>query len=108
MKNLILAAIVGAALASGALLGQAKLADKALNEVQEAYSGANGEEPICLAQEDGGEAYIILNADKEAKTYSGIRVLVMLQVPFQVSARALNQRPDLKQVDCRTGQPLGK
>lgn len=101
MKQLILAAIVGAALSAGALLGKAKLDDLALNEVK--YE-ASQEEPVCLAQRDGGEAYIILESDKEAKAYRGVRVLLMFQLPFESSARSLNERVDLKKVDCRTGQ----
>lgn len=101
MKNLLLAGLLGAALSAGALLGKAKLDDAALNNVK--YVAAEGE-PVCLAQRDGGEAYIILESDAEAKAYRGIRVLLFLQMPFEVSARSLNERVDLKKVDCRTGQ----
>ena len=101
MKKMILAALLGAALSAGALLGKAKLDDAALNAVK--YQPSEGE-PVCLAQRDGGEAYIILEADEEVKVYRGVRVLLMFQLPFEISARQLNERPDLKKVDCRTGQ----
>lgn len=101
MKQLILAALVGAALSAGALLGKAKLADNALNK---ASIEASEVEPACLAQRDGGEAYIILESDKEANVYRGVRVLLFVQVPFELPARQINERPDLKKVDCRTGQ----
>src|SRR6185369_1463591 len=86
MKNLILAALLGAALATGGLLGKAKLDDAALNEVKAEYTASEGN-PVCLAQRDGGEAYIILETDAEAKVYRGLRVLVMFQLPFEISAR---------------------
>lgn len=101
MKQLLLAALLGAALAAGGLLGKAKLDDVALNKAS--YEASQGE-PVCLAQRDGGEAYIILETDKEANIYRGVRVLVFLQLPFELPARELNERPDLKKVDCRTGQ----
>lgn len=101
MKKLLLAALLGAAVAAGGLLGKAKLEDAALNK---ASYEASQSEPVCLAQRDGGEAYIILESDKEENIYRGIRVLVMFQMPFELPARQLNERPDLKKVDCRTGQ----
>lgn len=100
MKNLILAALLGAALSAGALLGKAKLDDAALSK---ASIEASQEEPACLVQRDGGEAYIILETDKELNLYRGVRVLLFAQLPFELPARQINERPDLKKVDCRTG-----
>lgn len=104
MKNLVLAALLGAALAGGAILGKQKLDDAALNNVKAEYTPASEQEPVCLAQKDGGAAYIIFEADAEAKAYRGVRVLLFLQMPFEASARDINERVDLKKVDCRTGQ----
>lgn len=102
MKNLILAALVGAALSAGALLGKAKLDDAALNEVKAEYAGSEIE-PVCLSDGEAG-GYIILQADAEAKVYRGVRVILFLQLPFETPVRKLNVRTDLKKVDCRTGQ----
>ena len=107
MKKLILAALVGAALAAGGLLGKAKL-DKdaslaALNSINPEYASASQESPICLVQRDGGEAYVILESDAQAGVYRGVRILVMLQLPFQLAARDLNDRVDLRKVDCELG-----
>ncbi len=96
MKNLILAALLGAALSAGALLGKAKLDDAALSK-------ASIEAPTCLLQRDGGEAYIILETDKELNLYRGVRVLLFTQLPFELPARQINERPDLKKIDCQTG-----
>ena len=102
MKNLILAALLGAALASGALLGKAKLDDAALNE---ASLVATAEAPVCLRNEDATEVLVILESDAEAKQYRGLRIIIgMIQIPMEVDARKVNERKDLKKVDCRTGQ----
>ncbi len=102
MKNLILAALVGAALSAGALLGKAKLDDAALNK---ASIAASHEEPACLRNEDASEVLVILESDEEGRAYRGVRVLIgMIQLPFEATARSVNTRTDLKKVDCRTGQ----
>ena len=102
MKNLILAALLGAALAAGGLLGKANLDDKALNE---ASLTASPEAPVCLRNEDATEVLVILESDVEAKQYRGLRILIgMIQLPLETSARKVNERKDLKKVDCRTGQ----
>ena len=102
MKKRILTGLLGASLGVIGVLGKAKLDDNKLNKVRYAES------LTCLAQRDGGEMYVILSSDEETNTYSGVRVLLMFQVPFKVPARQLNERPDLTVVDCKTGKPAGQ
>lgn len=103
-KNLILAALLGAALSAGALLGKAKLdkdaANKALNEVREEYTPASEMDPVCLLEQGRPVAYIILSVDKENATYQGVHQLMMIQLPLDIPARLLNERKDLVRVPC--------
>lgn len=101
MKKLILAALVGAALALGGVAAKQKLDDSALNSIKAEYAGSEVE-PVCLSDGETG-GFVILDADKEANVYRGIRIVLFLQLPFELPAREINKR-DLKKVDCRTGQ----
>lgn len=110
MKNLLKKALVPALLVislaqSGVLVKQA-LDDRKLD--QSKYADISRENPVCLAEQGGMSAYIILEADEEAKVYRGVRALLMFVVPMEISMRDLNSRKDLQQLDCRTGQPVGK
>jgi hypothetical protein len=99
MKNLILAAALGAALALGGVAVKQKLDDVELGKVRLDYAG-NMLDIVCLEQRDGGEAYIIIDTDFENNIYRGIRSLMFIQLPFDLPARELNERPDLKKVPC--------
>lgn len=104
MKNLILAALLGAVLSAGALLGKAQLdktaANKALNEIRAEYTPESEMDPVCLVEQGRPVAYVILSVDKERGIYSGIHQLMMLQIPLDIPARLLNERKDLVRVPC--------
>ena len=100
MKKQILTGLLGLSLGVIGTLGKAKLDDNKLNQPR--YT----ESPTCLLQRDGGEMYVVLSSDEEAKTYEGLRILVVFQLPFKMAARQLNERPDLSVVDCATGKPI--
>ena len=99
MKNLILAAVLGAALALGGVAVKQKIDDASLSKVKLEYAG-NMLDPVCLAQRDGGEAYVIIETDFENNIYRGVRALIFMQIPFDLPAREINERPDLKKVPC--------
>lgn len=100
MKKKILTGLLGVSLGVLGMLGKAKLDDNKLNQLR--YP----ESPTCLLQRDGGEMYVVLSSDEETKTYEGIRILAIFQLPFKIPARQLNERPDLSVVDCATGKPI--
>lgn len=105
-RSLILAGLLGLALGIGGLTlkqnRDAKAAEAALNSTKYA------DYPVCLTEQGSPSAYVIMEGDSETNTYKGIRVLLIFQVPFEVSARSLNVREDLVQVDCETGKPVGQ
>jgi hypothetical protein len=97
MKKLVAAFLAGAVIVAAVVAGNQKLADLALDE-------ASYQANTCLLSKMGGEGFHIVQADKEAGTYSGVRFLVIFQLPFEVKARELNSRNDLRVIDCQTGE----
>ena len=104
LKKIAIPALLVLSLVQSGVLLKNALDDRKLD--QSNYSDASRENPVCLAEKSGGSAYVILESDEQAKVYRGVRVLVMFQLPLEISFRDINSRKDLVNVDCRTGQPL--
>jgi hypothetical protein len=104
-KTLVPALLVIALVQSGVLIKQI-LDDRKLD--QSKYLDVSRENPVCLAEKDGLSAYIITESDEEARAYRGLRALLVFVIPMEISMRDLNSRKDLQQLDCQTGQPIGK
>lgn len=109
MKNLLKKALVPALIAlaivqTGALVKNL-LDDRRLD--QSKYENLSQTNPVCLSEPDGLAVYILIESDEVAKVYRGLRVVMFMVLPMEVSMRNINVRSDLIEVNCLSGQPLG-
>lgn len=106
LKKIAIPALLVLSLAQTGVLVKQALDDKKLGENK--YADVSKDSPVCLAEKGSPSAFILLEADEEAKVYRGVKVVLIMPVPFEKSFRELNSRQDLIQVNCENGQPLGE